>query len=39
MQIQIDVPSSATSMRFGVREIETRKMGSMEAPLPLASAQ
>ena len=36
VQQKIDVPVGTTSLRFGVRDLSTDRMGTMEIPLPLA---
>jgi len=36
VQQKIDVPEKAASLRLGVRDLSTDRMGTMEIPLPLA---
>jgi|CZKR01.1.fsa_nt_gi VWFA-related protein len=36
VQQKIDVPVNTTSLRLGVRDLSTDRMGTMEIPLPLA---
>lgn len=36
IQQKIDVPVNTTSLRLGVRDLSTDRMGNMEIPLPLA---
>jgi len=36
VQQKIDVPASSVSLRLGVRDLSTDRMGTMEIPLPLA---
>ena len=36
VQQKIDVPDNAVSLRLGVRDLSTDRMGTMEIPLPLA---
>jgi len=36
VQQKIDVPVTAVSLRLGVRDVSTDRMGTMEIPLPLA---